>query len=278
MILADTHLLGSRNGHWFDKLRREWQMYRSFQTANTYFSPEAVFFLGDTFDEGKWCPPEEFQYYVKRFHDLFYVKNETKRYALAGNHDIGFHYAVTPYLLERFQSAYKSKSVKRVKLKGLDFVLINSMAFHQDGCFLCRDAEQILDKLSSKLKCEGKECVKPILLSDFPLFRDSDEMCDELDEASSDEKFHRFKEKWDVISNASTRLLFDKVGPRGIFSGHTHNGCTTDHLAGGIERILHFYWLGSVIQAYQYLSVCYQMKTLLSTYTCSCWQLWSWPY
>ena len=43
------------------------------------------------------------------------------------------------------------------------------------------------------------------------LFRDSDEMCDELDEASSDEKFHRFKEKWDVISNASTRLLFDKV-------------------------------------------------------------------
>ncbi len=46
-----------------------------------------------------------------------------------------------------FQSAYKSKSVKRVKLKGLDFVLINSMAFHQDGCFLCRDAEQILDKV-----------------------------------------------------------------------------------------------------------------------------------
>ena len=43
-------------------------------------------------------------------------------------------------------------------------------------------------------------------------YRDSDEMCDELDEASSEEKFHRFKEKWDVISNASTRLLLDKVG------------------------------------------------------------------
>ena len=28
MVLADTHLLGSRNGHWFDKLRREWQMHR----------------------------------------------------------------------------------------------------------------------------------------------------------------------------------------------------------------------------------------------------------
>ena len=37
MFLADTHLLGRRQGHWFDKLRREWQMHRAFQTAMTYF-------------------------------------------------------------------------------------------------------------------------------------------------------------------------------------------------------------------------------------------------
>jgi hypothetical protein len=37
MFVADTHLLGTRQGHWFDKLRREWQMKRSFQTAMTYF-------------------------------------------------------------------------------------------------------------------------------------------------------------------------------------------------------------------------------------------------
>ena len=45
MVLADTHLLGARNGHWFDKLRREWQMHRTFQTAQTIFRPEHVFFL-----------------------------------------------------------------------------------------------------------------------------------------------------------------------------------------------------------------------------------------
>merc|ERR1719239_1609206 len=66
MVLADTHLLGSRNGHWFDKLRREWQMHRAFQTAQTYFSLQHVFFLGDLFDDGLWCPPAEFDYYVKR--------------------------------------------------------------------------------------------------------------------------------------------------------------------------------------------------------------------
>lgn len=81
MLLADTHLLGSREGHWFDKLRRcliflsefilaplqitvlaippcvlcwrlflfhyrEWQMERAFQTAMTIHSPDIVFVLG----------------------------------------------------------------------------------------------------------------------------------------------------------------------------------------------------------------------------------------
>lgn len=58
MILSDPHLLGSQNGHWFDKLRREWQMKRSFQTAMTFFRPEAVFILGDIFDEGMICSDE----------------------------------------------------------------------------------------------------------------------------------------------------------------------------------------------------------------------------
>ena len=55
MMLSDPHLLGSRHGHWFDKLRREWQMKQSFQTAIKYFRPEIVFILGDVFDEGMIC-------------------------------------------------------------------------------------------------------------------------------------------------------------------------------------------------------------------------------
>lgn len=46
MFIADTHLLGSREGHWFDKLRREWQMYRAFQTMMTIHRPDVVFILG----------------------------------------------------------------------------------------------------------------------------------------------------------------------------------------------------------------------------------------
>ena len=58
MFLTDTHLLGSKDGHWFDKLRREWQMERAFQTAISYFNPDVVFLLGDLFDEGMKCSDE----------------------------------------------------------------------------------------------------------------------------------------------------------------------------------------------------------------------------
>lgn len=59
MILSDTHLLGSRNGHWFDKLRREWQQHRAFQTARHLLKPDYIIILGDITDEGKWCSESE---------------------------------------------------------------------------------------------------------------------------------------------------------------------------------------------------------------------------
>ena len=58
LLLSDTHLLGSQDGHWFDKLRREWQMERAFQTALSRFRPDVVFLLGDLFDEGMKCSDE----------------------------------------------------------------------------------------------------------------------------------------------------------------------------------------------------------------------------
>jgi len=70
-FIADTHLLGTKLGHWYDKLRREWQMHRSFVTATQLLKPEVTFFLGDLFDEGKWASEQDFTDYVDRFHSLF---------------------------------------------------------------------------------------------------------------------------------------------------------------------------------------------------------------
>ncbi len=66
---------------------------------------------------------------------------------VAGNHDIGFHYAVSPYLDQRFRAAFRTRSVRLVRLKSVPFVLINSVAFEGDGCFLCAEAAQALVKV-----------------------------------------------------------------------------------------------------------------------------------
>uniref|UniRef100_A0A2A4JEK1 Calcineurin-like phosphoesterase domain-containing protein n=1 Tax=Heliothis virescens TaxID=7102 RepID=A0A2A4JEK1_HELVI len=137
MVIADTHLLGSRNGHWFDKWRREWQMHRAFQTAMTLHNPEVVFVLGDLFDEGQWCPEKEFNDYVERFYRFFEVPETTAMYSVVGNHDIGFHYRITPHLAKRFERRLNSPPVQLVTIRGNHFVLINSMAMEGDGCTLC---------------------------------------------------------------------------------------------------------------------------------------------
>lgn len=227
MVLADTHLLGSRLGHWADKLRREWQMHRTFQTAQTLFRPEHVFFLGDLFDEGKWCSPKEFDYYVSRFNSLFIVdKSQTRVHVMAGNHDIGFHYAVTPYLDQRFNDAFQTESVQLKIVDQVPFVIINSVAFEGDSCFLCSEAMEYLKKVKSRLK---KLTSKPILLSHYPLYRKSDSHCDEADEAPADEKMTQFREGWDCLTRNASQLLLETIKPRLVLSGHTHHGCNTTH-------------------------------------------------
>lgn len=157
MLLADTHLLGSRKGHWFDKLRREWQMYRAFQTVMFIHNPDVIFVLGDLFDEGLWCSKSEFKYYIQRFHSLFKVPSEKKLFVVPGNHDMGFHYWLDDYLKHRFDTAFNITSVNMLTLKGNTFVLLNSMAMEDDGCDFCRAANKQLQKISNILYCRGKK-------------------------------------------------------------------------------------------------------------------------
>ena len=49
-------------------------------------------FVGDLFDEGKWCSDLEFYQYVQRFNHMFRHSEDTTLQVVVGNHDIGFHY------------------------------------------------------------------------------------------------------------------------------------------------------------------------------------------
>ncbi|KAL1491182.1 hypothetical protein ABEB36_011820 [Hypothenemus hampei] len=246
VILADIHLLGSRHGHWFDKLRREWQMYRAFQTALTIHKPEVVFVLGDLLDEGSFCSDKEFDYYVDRFNSLFGVPDDVYLYMVVGNHDIGFHYAVQKHRKQRFDTAFNTSGVQLLTLKGSHFVLVNSIALEGDGCSFCYSAEVQLAEISKKLLCTEKHCdlkanrlekySRPILMQHYPLFRESDEQCDDFDSAPMPQKRERFREKWECLSKEATYQLLKQIKPRLVLSGHTHHGCTRNlALGNGIE-------------------------------------------
>lgn len=252
MLLADTHLLGPRKGHWFDKLRREWQMYRTFQTALTLQSPHVVAFLGDVFDEGQWSNDKQFDTYMERFWELFYIPRGTKMLVVAGNHDIGFHYRMHKSFVDRFDKTFNTSAVHMKTIKGNTFVLINSMAMHMDNCNLCARAEALLKDVERRLQCSlaldskmtsqhnvppKETCTKvefehhsrPVLLMHFPLYRTSDSECSEPDAAPYPDRNEVFREKWDCLSEKATETVLSALQPRAVFTGHTHHGCLTYH-------------------------------------------------
>uniref|UniRef100_A0A914QGX8 Calcineurin-like phosphoesterase domain-containing protein n=1 Tax=Panagrolaimus davidi TaxID=227884 RepID=A0A914QGX8_9BILA len=237
MILADTHLLGVKNGHWFDKLRREWQMRRSFQTAISWLSPDAVFFLGDLFDEGQWADDQQFDIYATRFDALFHVPETIKRFVAVGNHDIGFHYALMPHHLDRFSRRFNiDPTVGYVNIGGNHFIVINSMALEKDGCKLCHQAEETIKELKEKFDCAfSQDCEeklpggysRPIIMQHFPLYRKNDEVCEfENDLAPPSLRSEPFREKWECISQESTDFLVKSLRPRAAFGGHSHFTCS----------------------------------------------------
>ncbi|XP_040209881.1 metallophosphoesterase 1 isoform X2 [Rana temporaria] len=216
MFLSDTHLLGEIRGHWFDKLRREWQMERAYQSALWLMQPDIVFILGDLFDEGKWSNSKAWDGDVSRFRSMFRDPPQTELIVVVGNHDVGFHYEMTEHKLKRFEKVFNLTLEKVVTRKGINFVLVNSVALEGDGCVICRAEEDRIFKVSRQLNCSikknqsdfEKKCGRlhllppsaPILLQHYPLYRTSDSECTGEDSASPEEKQVLFIEKYDVLS------------------------------------------------------------------------------
>ena len=77
MLIADIHLLSSQEGRRLDKFRREWQLYRSFQSAIFLFEPNIIFFLGDITADGQWSSDHQWNKTVKHFRSLFSIPSNT---------------------------------------------------------------------------------------------------------------------------------------------------------------------------------------------------------
>lgn len=278
MFLADTHLLGEIRGHWLDKLRREWQMERAFQTAVWLLQPEVVFILGDIFDEGKWSTAQAWADDVQRFQKMFRHGSHVQLKVVIGNHDIGFHYQMSKHRIKRFEKVFSSERL--FSLKGVNFVMVNSVAMEGDGCSICSEAEAELREISRKLNCSrevrgSSQCEDeqrlpssaPVLLQHYPLYRASDANCSGEDAAPPEERNIPFKEKYDVLSQEASRKLLWWFRPRLVLSGHTHSACEVLHPGGAPEvSVPSFSWrnrnnpsfiMGSLTSREYALSKCY---------------------
>lgn len=222
-------------------------MHRTFQSAVTLFSPEHIFILGDIFDEGNWVDSNQFREYMDRFAKLFYVPPSVQVHALAGNHDVGFHYATRPFLVNRFYSAFNTSGVRLLTIRDIHFISINSVAMESDGCVICEQAERELAYVSYQLNCtrgvgDEKSCAKlpklaaaysqPIVLQHYPLYRRSDAEC----LASDMPKLDKYRERWEVLSRDSTKLIGRLLEPRLAFSGHTHYYCHSKNRVINVEE------------------------------------------
>ncbi|EDW75842.1 uncharacterized protein Dwil_GK15156 [Drosophila willistoni] len=255
LIIADTHLLGPHRGHWLDKLYREWHMTRAFQASTRLLQPDVVFVLGDLFDEGDMVSDKQFQEYVWRFLKLFHLPPGIPLISVAGNHDVGFHYKMHPFFMNRFESYLNYSLVHLYTIKQIHFVLINSMAMESDGCMFCAEAESALKNISRTLHCmkypQEAECARtrrhpysqPILLQHFPTYRISDKVCMEHDAPN----IEAFRERMDVISKDATDMLGDLLKPRLSFAGHSHHYCHSVNRLGIEEfTVASFSWRNKV--------------------------------
>ena len=151
-------------------------------------------------------------------------------HSINGNHDIGFHYTMTQKLKTRFDTSFETDSVKLMTINDINFVTINSITMEGDYCHLCSDAEEKLNVLSSHL-CPNFICSSdPIVLTHFPLFRQSDSHCGhDWDSMPESLKYEPFVQKWDCLSENATKLIIDSLKPRLVITGHSHYGCVTRH-------------------------------------------------
>ena len=157
-------------------------------------------------------------------------------FTLHGNHDIGFHSEMSPHLKKRFDRAYNLEDVQQFEINGIKFVSVNSVTMEGDSCELCQSAVRQLHEVARQL-CppddRARQCLNanpPILLTHYPLFRESEEQCgNDWDTRAERYTYTKFIEKSDCLSKNATKLILNTIRPRIAFSGHTHVSCVTNH-------------------------------------------------
>lgn len=159
--------------------------------------------------------------------------------AINGNHDIGWHYEMTPKLKNRFDDTFHTHSVQWLIVNGLNFVTVNSVTMEGDYCQLCAEADRQLKRIGRRL-CPEKHCPernRAVVLTHYPLFKQGLQKCghDWDTRPAGDLFWDESVQKWNCFHSNATDEILSLLKPRLVFNGHTHYGCITRYGSETIE-------------------------------------------
>ncbi|KAG4072380.1 hypothetical protein HA402_004312 [Bradysia odoriphaga] len=137
LLVADPQILGETfDRNFYNGLAVQDSdrfLRKTFRLAVSHTDPHVIVFMGDLMDEGSVAKPDEFQRYVDRFKDVFYVpSDEITLMHISGDNDVGGETAedsVTVDKVKRFREAFDEQGYVDVKNR-LRLFNINQFTHH----------------------------------------------------------------------------------------------------------------------------------------------------
>ncbi|KIY49078.1 Metallo-dependent phosphatase [Fistulina hepatica ATCC 64428] len=216
-------------------IRKNWQAAMSKK-------PDAVIFLGDMMDGGRFAMSEdEYQEYHARFSRIFELRSSIPSYFIPGNHDTGLGVSTdfSVHARARYVKHFGPLN-KKISMAGHDLILIDAPALVEEdrqrtarGTSLARwdplpdETLEFIDSLKHDNNTEHR-----VLFTHIPLSRPFSAGCGPLRERGTIRAGTGFGYQNTLSEQISAHIL-TIVNPLIIFSGDDHDYCEYNHWRPG---------------------------------------------
>jgi thiamine transporter ThiT len=212
-------------------------------TIMKYLSPTQVFVLGDLFSS-QYISDNEFAQRVARYNYIFEGVN-VPLYNITGNHDLGYASEVTPYRIQRFESAF-GKVNDAVIIADHVVGIVNSVNIDASAEKELR--RKTWDHMNNLSETSQNMNMPLIMMTHIPLHKESYgsenfknlyarekrlELCTDRSYTATNSNGH--VEVQNMLEPSSSRAILDRFKPAFIFNGHDHDGCIYRHNENTVE-------------------------------------------
>ncbi|KAI0790605.1 Metallo-dependent phosphatase-like protein [Abortiporus biennis] len=245
LLVADPQILDHRSypGRqpwlvWLSQIMVDLNLRKSWSAAKT-LKPDALMFLGDMMDGGRFAmPDDEYESYYERFKNIFTLDGDIPVHYIPGNHDVGL--GPSNLFSDRAQTRYTSH-----------FGPLNQIIEFANHSFILLDAPGLVEEDYQRVErgvsythwaaampggpiefIQTLDYRKfknaPILLTHIPLARPNNAPCGPLRERGTIRQGVGFGYQ-NTLNAEVSQLILEKIRPVAIFSGDDHDYCEYHH-------------------------------------------------